>query len=407
MTMPMTRRTLLGAAAAGPLLGGAGRRKVLLISVDGLDQRYLSENGRLGLRIPTLRRLMREGQCSEGVTGEAPTVTWPMHTTLLTGVPPRLHGILGNRRPRPEGGDYYWTTDLIRVRTLWDACREAKLTAAAITWPVTVTERIPWNLPEFFRRRRGGAMDMESIAEKAVPADLAGRIARDLPSFPQQWMDDRSRALAAIWILRNVQPDFLALHFVDLDSEAHDCGPFTREANAILEYTDELVAWILEAAPPDMLVALVSDHGFERVEKVVDLAEAMRRDGAAGKLDVSHGVVWALDSAAARWLEEARARGNLGIGRRVPEEELKDFTPELAGVEAAYEAAEGFLFGRGESGELYAKPHEAGVHGLWPGRPDYRSAFILWGKGIEPARLPPMRITAIAGRLAELLGVRL
>ena len=83
-------------------------RSLLVISVDGLDYRYLRDADKLGLKIPHLRKLLREGEVTEGIEGVFPTVTWPSHTTLITGVAPAEHGILGNRRPTAEGGDYYW-----------------------------------------------------------------------------------------------------------------------------------------------------------------------------------------------------------------------------------------------------------------------------------------------------------
>ncbi len=46
---------------------------------------------------------MREGAYAEGVIGVLPTVTWPNHMTLITGVPPAVHGIYDNRVPDPEG----------------------------------------------------------------------------------------------------------------------------------------------------------------------------------------------------------------------------------------------------------------------------------------------------------------
>ena len=59
-----------------------------------------------------MRRLLKTGSYANGVVGVWPTITWPSHTTLLTGVRPDQHGILGNRRPKSEGGDYYWNVDL-------------------------------------------------------------------------------------------------------------------------------------------------------------------------------------------------------------------------------------------------------------------------------------------------------
>jgi arylsulfatase A-like enzyme len=380
-------------------------RPLLVISVDGLDYRYLRDADKLGLKIPNLRRLMREGEVTEGVTGVFPTVTWPSHTTMITGVAPAEHGILGNRRPKEEGGDYYWGVSLLKVKTLWHAAREAGLKTAAITWPVTVEAAIDFNLPEYFRRRQGGAMDLRSIEERATPG-LVEKIATAYPSFAQEWMDDRTRTLAVLYLLKHERPDLILLHLVDLDAEAHHNGPFTREANALVEHTDELIGRMLEALPREMAVAVVSDHGFERADKVVDVNLAMKREGVTGKADLRPGFLTAADAETVKWLREASWQSRHGVGREIPDEELRRFAPHLAGA-TAFESAEHHLFGASPNGEINSEPTEKGVHGLWPGRPDYAASMIVWGKGIKAARRPTASMLSVAPRLAELLGLRL
>ena len=100
-------------------------QSLVVISVDGLDNRYLANANRMGLRIPNLRKLMRTGEVSKGVIGVWPTITWPSHTTIITGVDPIVHGILGNRKPPSEGGDYYWSVNLLHARTLLQAVHDA------------------------------------------------------------------------------------------------------------------------------------------------------------------------------------------------------------------------------------------------------------------------------------------
>ncbi|MFN0119198.1 MAG: ectonucleotide pyrophosphatase/phosphodiesterase, partial [Blastocatellia bacterium] len=391
---------LLAATAAGQRRGNP----LLVISVDGMDYRYLRDADRLGLKIPNLRRLMREGALTEGVTGVFPTVTWPSHTTMITGVTPAMHGIRGNRRPKEEGGDYYWDVSLLKTKTLWQAARAAGLKTAAITWPVTVGAAIDYNLPEYFQGRNGGAMDLKSIEAKATPG-LVDKIARVYPSFAQEWMNDRTRALATMYLLQHEKPDLILLHLVDLDAEAHHNGPFTREANAVLEYTDELIGQILAVTPRDMVVAVVSDHGFERIDAVIDLSQAMAREGVTGTVDMRQGYALTRDEAVALWMRAAGRAGRQGVGREIPEGEIREFTPELAGF-MVFESAEHHLFGPAAKGELQAKPAETGVHGLWPGRRDYAASLILWGKGIRPGRAPRVSMTSLAARFAGLMGLR-
>jgi hypothetical protein len=379
-------------------------RPLLVISVDGLDHRYLRDADKLGLKIPHLRRLMREGEWTDGVVGVFPTVTWPSHTSIISGVTPAAHGILGNRRPKEEGGDYYWDVELLKVPTLWHAARAAGRKTAAITWPVTVNAQIDFNLPEYFQRRNGGAMDLDSIAAKATPG-LVDKISKAFPSFPQEWMDDRTRTLATIYLLKYEKPDLILLHLVDLDAEAHHNGPFTRQANALVERTDELIGEMLQAAPPEMIIAIVSDHGFERAERVVDVNAVLSKEGIAGRVIQTAGLLTTKDAAVAEWLRQPTNASKYGIGREVSRVELTKFAPHLADALAAFEPAAHHLFGASAKGEMFTRPNEAGVHGLWPLRNDYRASLIIWGKEIKSARKPEISMLDIATRLAALMGL--
>ncbi len=387
------RRLAAFVLAVAPLVA---KQPLVVVSVDGLDNRYLADADRLGLKIPNLRRLMRDGQWSAGVVGAVPTITWPSHTSILTGADPVRHGILANWRPP---GEKYLDYSQIKVPTLLGAARAAGLKTASVNWPVTVNAPVDWNLPEVFAKRRGGAMDTRSIAAKANPPDLVERIAKDFPSFPQEWMDDRTRTQAVVWILGHGHPDLLVVHLVDLDSEEHETGPFSAESKAIVERTDELIGEIVRAMPAGGAIAVVSDHGFERVDRLVNLAKVVPGVVQSG------GFVVAPDAATAEKLRELKALGadpDYGIGREIPSAEYGRFPSTLPQNPAAvFEAAEGVMFGIGP--ELFAKPEEVGNHGHWPMR--YRSVFVLSGAGVRHEVLPEFSIKDIAGRLAGVLGV--
>lgn len=359
----------------------------------------------MGLRIPTLRRLMREGRVAQGVVGVFPTITWPSHTSLITGKRPDQHGILGNRRPKSDGGDYYWNVDLLKARTLWQAVHEQGWTSAAITWPVTVGASIDFNLPEYFLRRQGGDMDLLGVSEKGTPG-LAAEIAKAFPSFPQQWVDDRTRTLAVRYLLQAKHPDLLLVHLVGLDSEEHDQGPFTPNANAVLEYTDELIGTMLAAVPPDTVVALVSDHGFERVDKTANVAVLLAQNNISGKVQSMGGVVATSDPAVADFLRRVAADTSNGIGRQIPRDEVIRYAPQLGSMVAVFEPAPHVMFGPGTKGDYFTPPYEKGNHGFWPTRDDYRSVFVLWGPGVKAGVEPEMQMLSIASRLAGVMGLR-
>jgi predicted AlkP superfamily pyrophosphatase or phosphodiesterase len=82
-----------------------------VISIDGLRPDYVTAADSYQAKIPHLRRFLKDGAFADGVEGVIPTVTYPSHTTLITGVWPAVHGILANTTfdPRRENqGGWYW-----------------------------------------------------------------------------------------------------------------------------------------------------------------------------------------------------------------------------------------------------------------------------------------------------------
>lgn len=400
----MTRALLLIALTV--ILGGGAQasprpapHKLLVISVDGLDWRYLRDADALGLKIPNLRKLAAEGEAADGVVGVAPTITWPSHTSIITGVRPDQHGVTTNARLGAPLTESVWSTRVLKVPTLYDCVAKAGRTSAAITWPTTVDANVTWNLPEYFLRRNGGSMDLKGVAQTATPG-LVDAIAQDYPSFRQQWVDDRTRALATLHLLRKRQPDLILLHFVDLDSEAHDQGPFETNANAILERTDELIGDFLRVLPADYRVAVVSDHGFERVDRVVNPRVLLAQAGVQGQIEGRAGLVVTTSPAAAAFLRQASGKPETGVGREVPFAELARFVPDATKDMVAFEPAPHTQFGRGEGADLFTAPHEKGAHGFWPLRANYRSTYVLWGPGVKPRRLPELDMLDLKDRLA-------
>jgi predicted AlkP superfamily pyrophosphatase or phosphodiesterase len=309
------------------------------------------------------------------------------------------HGILGNWRPP---GDKYLDYSQIKVPTLIGAAHDAGLKIATVDWPVTVGAPVDWNVPEFFEKRRGGAMDTKAVESRTKPADLFQRISADYPSFAQEWMDDRTRTLAVVWILQHQKPDLLLVHLVDLDSEEHDNAPYTRESKAIVELTDEYIGQIIKAMPQGSALALVSDHGFERVNTMVNLQPAAAKLGITN-LAQNGGTVVAPDARAAEAVRQLAKDPRYGIGREIPKEELARFKSNIpVDAAAVFEPEDGFLFS--PRGEEFAKPEEIGNHGHWPMR--YRAVFVLWGSSTKSQKLPEISMKQIAGKLADVIGVR-
>lgn len=387
-------------AAATP--AEARPHKLLVLSVDGLDWRYLRDRDTLGLSIPNMRRLLAQGQVADGVIGVWPTITWPSHTSIITGARPDQHGILSNARGPIDSSLSYWSATKLKVPTLWQCAGQHGLTTAAITWPVTMDAAITYDLPEVFARRNGGSMDLDSVAAHATPG-LVDEIRKDYPSFAQQWVDDRTRTLATLYLLKHKQPDLMLVHLVDLDSESHDRGPFTENANAILERTDELIGDMLKALPKDYDFALVSDHGFEKIDHIANLKAEMPADVAGGDLQAMGGIATTTDPNVADWLRAQSGKPDSDVGREIPHDELVRYAPGLANVLAAFEPADHVMFWH--EGPAHSPPPEKGNHGFWPLRHDYRSIYLLYGPGVAKERIPALEMVSLEARLAAVLGI--
>ena len=372
--------------ALGLVLGAVlGQAKTLVvISIDGLDNRYLRDADKVGVKIPAIRRLMAEGAWANGVVGVMPSVTFPSHTTMVTGVHPHQHGIIANK----DGKNVrFWYTRQIKVPVLWDVVKAAGLKTGAVDWPVTVGANIDFNFPEKFLGGDVGGMEMEAHEDVSTPG-LIGKITAMYPSFPRPIVDDVARTQAVLYMLKE-KANLILVHLADHDAAAHAFGPYGKPSNATLERADECVGMIMKALPKDGVIALVSDHGFERVDRLVDPQQY-----ASGEMTVSSYIVTTKDAAVA-----AALRGKDGMGREIPQQELRERAPGMAGL-FAFAPAEHVNFGKGK----LEKPR--GTHGYWPVREEFRSVYVLWGAGVKKERLPEMEMTAIAGRLAGVLGVK-
>lgn len=375
-------------------------RKLLLISIDGLDWRYLRDRDAMGLAIPNLRRLMARGQVADGVTGVWPTVTWPSHTSLITGVPPAKHGVLANAGGPLDITQSYWSASKIKVPTLTQCVARAGRTTAAINWPVTVGADITWNLPEVYAKRNGVSSDFETVTRYATPG-LIAEITRATPSFAYRWFDDRTMTVAAVHLLKTKQPDLMLVHISETDSEQHGGGPYTPEAKAVLERSDELLGEMLKALPRDYAVAIVSDHGFEAVDHIANLKVLAAADGVTGEMTIAAGLVRTNDPKVADWLRAQSGKSE--VGRQVPSDELLSY----GGFEAlaAFEPAPHVMFGNAATGPAITPSSNKGNHGFWPTRADYRSVFLLSGPGVTQEKLETLSMVSLKDRFAAVLGL--
>jgi predicted AlkP superfamily pyrophosphatase or phosphodiesterase len=260
-------------------------QSLLLISIDGMRPDYVLKADEHGLKIPHLRRLLKDGAHATGVRGVLPTVTYPSHTTILTGVWPAKHHIYSNVVFDPLDlnlAGWTWYTEDIAVPTLWDAASKAGLITGSVSWPVSVgASSIRYNVPEFWRAPKFPGEDVKLLRAVSTPG-LMAEIEKEAGPYVTDLDDaahgDRQRTSYAVWILRNKHARFMTVHLASLDHLEHAFGPFSPEANAALEQIDSEVGE-LEQAAPNAVVCVLSDHGFTRTDHSFNIIAPFVEEG--------------------------------------------------------------------------------------------------------------------------------
>jgi predicted AlkP superfamily pyrophosphatase or phosphodiesterase len=260
-----------------------GSRHVVMISIDGLKPATYTRPG--PSKIPTLRKLAQDGVHAEGVVGVLPTVTYPSHTTMITGVPPAIHGIYNNRILDPDdtsNGAWYWYARDVKVPTLYSVVKGLGLSTAAVSWPVTVDAEIDYLVPEFTGVTQHPQW-LNLLRALARPRLLLDRF--EAAVRPIAWPpSDTDRTELAAWIIRTYRPHLMLLHIFDTDSAEHEYGPDTPQALAAIEKADAHVNRIVEAITEAGLrdrtdIVIVSDHGFLGIEQQLQLNFAFKQSG--------------------------------------------------------------------------------------------------------------------------------
>jgi predicted AlkP superfamily pyrophosphatase or phosphodiesterase len=297
---------------------------------------------------------------------------------------------------------------------------------------VTVDDpAIDENVPEYWRahdsedRKLEHALITRGLSE-AIQAK-AGVSVDDMGDTTPPADEAKAKAAAAIYAL--YKPTFFTLHLSSLDEEQHLHGPGSAAARDALERIDAEVGLILDAARavlPDLVVFVVSDHGFAPVEHDINLIPAFVAAGLM-TLDAkgapvaweaapwpsggSAGVVLArpndpvLKAKVDALLSKLAADPASGVGRVIGRAEIA----KLGGatdMDDFVDAKIGYEFSPRTTGPVVTPGSLKGTHGYFPDHPEMRAALIIAGPGV-PAdpRAGEVDMRRIAPTVAKVLDV--
>jgi len=422
------RRVLLAVLALALLVAAAPRtvaapaRHLVLISIDGLRPEFYLDAANPA---PALRALVAAGSHARAATPVFPSVTYPGHAAIVTGVRPARHGILFNRIWSPTGGLSRWYEEAadLRATPLWDVARAAGFTTAAVSWPVTLGARIDWLIPE--RDYYVRSEPVELIRQATTPGLFERLGVTPRPEIFKnivQW--DEFLTAAATAIIRGMRPNLLLLHLVQLDYFQHRGGLEGPDVKPALARIDAHLAAIMtalrEAGIADHTTVIVTgDHGFQEVRRTVQVNELLVRAGLRGcpwsaadwraTAHVAGGSAGVFVNEAAGADAAARAEDALRREARdrytiVSRREL-DALGAMTGAAFALEAAPGWAIA-GVCGEGVEVSGRSGAHGFLPSRPSMSTGFIAAGAGIKPGvALERIGLVDVGPTAARLLGL--
>ncbi len=217
---------------------------LLLISIDGFRADYLER----GLS-PTLQMLAQQGVHADAMQPSFPSLTFPNHYTLVTGLTPDHHGIVNNTMTDPVLGKFVYKDHSAASdgrwwaggTPIWETAEAHGLRTASMFWPGSEAD-IHGHHPDYWR-----PFDGKFPPEQRVDQVLS-------------WLD----------LPYAQRPRFMTLYFDAVDHAGHEHGPDSPEVNAAIRATDGAIARLVDGLKQRGLyghinIIVVADHGMAGV----------------------------------------------------------------------------------------------------------------------------------------------
>jgi alkaline phosphatase D len=213
---------------------------VLLVSLDGFRWDYCKI-----YNTPNLNRLAQEGVKAERLIASFPTVTFPNHYSIATGLYPDHHGLINNSFPAPDLGLFYRMGDRTAVENpafyggepVWETAEKQGARSASFYW-VGSEARHPT-----YWKKYDGSVTFEARIDTVI-----------------KWLGYPPEK----------RPEFVTLYFDEPDAISHKFGPVSPQTKRVVERLDSLMGVLrtkLSKLPEAKKINLIilSDHGMEAI----------------------------------------------------------------------------------------------------------------------------------------------
>lgn len=201
-----------------------------------------------------------------------PSLTYPVHTSMITGVDPGIHRVEGNTPIDPfnsNQGGWNWFAEDNQVKTIIDFAREQGLSTSSVYWPVSVGEFSDWNIPQIWNKR---TVEDQGILESLSTPGLYEEMMEKVGTPVSEITRDQAKIHTGIEIFLSKNPDLLLIYSTDVDSFHHWKGPYSEEALERLKMTDDYIGELIEKTNlynrEDLGLIVLSDHGFHTATRI-------------------------------------------------------------------------------------------------------------------------------------------
>jgi predicted AlkP superfamily pyrophosphatase or phosphodiesterase len=413
-------------AAAAEAQTPAKDRHVVMVSIDGFAAYAFRDPS---VPLPNLRKLAREGASADAMEPVNPTVTWPNHTSIVTGVTPARHSVLYNGwAVRGAEGQplkvepHVDKTQLVQGVTLYDLAHDAGLTTAEVDWvAIEHAPTITWSFSEF--ANPDGPVEREMIAARlANPEDLRNFAKAPITQRDEMWTQ------AGEFIISKHKPNLLLLHLLTTDSVQHRYGARSLAAYTALALADAKLGRLIEACRaagilPETTFVVVSDHGFKTFKRSIRPNALLKQKGLAESVwTIAEGgtaMVYVTRNAdKPKTVETIRSAFTdvEGVAKVLTPADFPKYgyptpeaNPRMADLVLA--AADGYAFEGSASGDVVLDVPAGttpGAHGYLSTDPDMSAIFVASGAGIKRGvKLRQIRNLDVAPTVARLLGLKM
>ena len=238
-------------------------KHLIVVSVDAMVYEDLA----LLKTMPNVGKLIREGSIVERVKTIYPSLTHPVHASLMSGCPAGKTGVPNNTLFQPGVKNTPWFNHLSQMQceTIFHAAHRAGLSTAACRWPMTAGgfDQIDYLVPEIMDEDVAEEPNLEKLYRKmCTPCLFDPIISKHLsilnaPERHPSYEEFSMRCAADV--IRTYKPNLLLTHPGMVDHCRHVNGLFNAAVEDALKITDRWIGMLMDA---------VRDAGIEEIDEL-------------------------------------------------------------------------------------------------------------------------------------------